>query len=86
MTINSPNEDAAKIRRNLSHRQRRELEKLAKDPEGRGYYGSCTNSTMGALKRRGLVDILWSEIPGSPYRSERWIITEAGKSVSGVNP
>lgn len=85
MSINSAIEDSAKIRGNLSSSQRRELEKLAKDPEGRGYYGSCTNSTMGALKRRGLVDILWSEIPGSPYRSERWIITEVGKSVAGVH-
>lgn len=86
MTHNPPTEDAAKIREKLSHSQRRELVKLAKDPEGRGYYGSCTNSTMGGLKRRGLADIQWSEIPGSPYRSERWIITEAGKAVAGVNP
>lgn len=60
----------------LSYRQLDTLCKLGRKPDG--YYGSCTNSTMNSLKRRGLVDIEWTAIPGSIYRSEKWVITPAG--------
>jgi hypothetical protein len=60
----------------LSYRQLDTLRNLGRKPDG--YYGSCTNPTMNALKRRGLADIEWSEIPGSIYRSEKWVITQAG--------
>ncbi|WDH24078.1 hypothetical protein [Pseudomonas chlororaphis] len=60
----------------------RKLNRLANDPKGNGHYGSCTNSTMNALKIRGLVNIQWSEVPGSIYRRERWVITPAGLSVA----
>lgn len=80
------NEERTKARSKLAHRQRFELDALAKDPKGNGYYGSCTNSTMNALKRRGLVDIQWTEIPGSIYQSERWVITDLGKEMSSSRP
>jgi len=73
-------------RAKLTNRQLHELDKLANDPTGTGYYGSCTNPTMNALKRRGLVAIQWSEIPGSFYRRERWVITDAGKAISRIKP
>ncbi|AZC49668.1 hypothetical protein [Pseudomonas chlororaphis] len=66
----------------LSYAMLRELKRLANDSVGNGYYGSCTNSTMNALKIRGLVDIQWTEVPGSIYRNERWVITPAGLSLA----
>lgn len=60
----------------LSYRMQDKLRDLHKRPSG--YYGSCTNSTMNALKKRGLVDIEWSEVPGSIYRREKWVITPEG--------
>jgi hypothetical protein len=77
-------EDRAKARAKLSYRQVSELDSLAKNPTS--YFGSCTNSTMNALKKRGLVDIEWSEIPGSPYRKEKWVITVAGRAMSSTQP
>lgn len=65
--------------KDLSYMQLQYLRDLNKNPDG--YYGSCTNATMNALKRRGLTDIEWSEIPGSFYRREKWVITEAGKDL-----
>jgi len=62
---------------NLSYRQDSSLKDLGRSPEG--YYGSCTNPTMNALKKRGLVDIEWREIKGSIYRREKWVITQAGR-------
>jgi hypothetical protein len=60
----------------LSHRQTSELKKLVRNPDG--YFGSCTNSTMNALKKRGLAEIEWSEVPGSVYRKEKWVATQLG--------
>lgn len=80
------NEERTKARAKLAYRQRHQLDTLAKDPDGKGYYGSCTNSTMRALERRGLVEVQWTEVPGTPYRSERWVITDAGKAMSSTRP
>ena len=61
----------------LTYPQSKALKKLAKDPDS--YVGSCTNSTMKALQKRGLADIEWSDPPpGHVYRREKWIITQAG--------
>ncbi|WOE81559.1 hypothetical protein RZO07_10130 [Pseudomonas protegens] len=60
----------------LSYRMHDTLRGLHKRPDC--YYGSCTNSTMNALKRRGLVDMEWSEVPDSIYRREKWVITPEG--------
>lgn len=68
----------------LSHKQAQYLRDLRRNPGG--YYGSCTNLTMNALKRRGFVDIEWSEIPGSMYRREKWVITAAGIEVLEPKP
>jgi hypothetical protein len=59
----------------LTYTQMRELRLLASDPDAR--VGSCTNSTMKALRRRGLVDIEWTSRPGSLWRDEKWVVTEA---------
>lgn len=61
---------------NLTHRMRDALNQLHKRPDG--YYGSCTNTTMNALKNRGLAVDQWTEVPGSPYRNHKWVITPAG--------
>lgn len=60
----------------LSYRMRDTLKKLQKWPDGN--FGSCTNATMKALKKRGFADDEWSEVPGSPYRKHKWVITPAG--------
>lgn len=60
----------------LSYRMLNTLEQLHKRPDG--YYGSCTNATMKALKNRGLADDQWTEVPGTPYRDHKWVITPAG--------
>lgn len=62
----------------LSYRQLDTLKKLAKHPDA--YFGSCTNLTMNALKKRGLADIEWTDPkPGHFYRTEKWVITQAGR-------
>ena len=64
----------------LSSAQHRDLRSLAKHPDG--YFGSCTNATMNALERRGLVALEWN---GEwPRREHKWRITEAGKQLVGV--
>lgn len=68
----------------LSYRMQDTLRDLHRRPDG--YYGSCTNSTMNALKKRGLVDIEWSEVPGSIYRREKWVITPAGTAALERKP
>lgn len=60
----------------LSHKQRQYLMDLKRNPDG--YYGSCTNATMNALRRRGFVDLEWSDDPAILYRREKWVITAAG--------
>lgn len=61
----------------LTYRMRERLERLHKKPDD--YFGSCTNPTMNALKRRGLVGIEWlPPLPGGAYRREKWVITPAG--------
>ncbi|GEM_PF-6375876 len=63
----------------LTSAQHRDLSSLARHPDG--YFGSCTNSTMNALKRRGLVDLAWIEHESKhpALRREKWVITDAGK-------
>lgn len=77
-------DDLLKAQSKLTYRQLSELKTLIKSPLS--YFGSCTNATMNALKRRGLADIEWSEIPGSIYRQEKWVITELGKAVAEARP
>ncbi|MDF3932123.1 hypothetical protein [Pseudomonas citronellolis] len=66
-------------REQLTYSQTRELNRLAKNPDT--YCGSCTNATMNALKRRGLVVLNWVEHPsGLPgLRKELWTLTDAGR-------
>ncbi|WP_409302993.1 hypothetical protein [Pseudomonas sp. KCJK8993] len=68
----------------LSYRMRETLKQLHKRPDG--YYGSCTNATMKALKNRGLADNEWTEVPGRYYRDHKWIITPAGVAVLEGEP
>ncbi|RBB97498.1 hypothetical protein C3E97_027670 [Pseudomonas sp. MWU12-2115] len=77
-------DDLLKAQSKLTYRQLSELKTLIKSPLG--YFGSCTNQTMNALKNRGLADIEWSVVPGSVYRKEKWVITELGKAVAEVRP
>lgn len=61
----------------LTHRQSEELIALARDPE---YYcgGSC-NTTMKALKKRGLVDISWTySVVRIEDMKHKWVVTPAG--------
>ena len=69
-------------REQLSHSQTRELDRLAKNPDS--YCGSCTNSTMNALKRRGLVVLNWIDHPSGllGLRKENWTLTEEGRAIA----
>ena len=60
----------------LTYAQHQTLRELAADPEAR--VGSCTNMTMRSLEKKGLAQLEWTSNPGSRYRSEKWVITEAG--------
>ena len=61
----------------LTSAQHRELSRLMKFPDG--YFGSCTNATMNALKKRGLVGLHW--IGEWPRNKEKWVITDAGRNI-----
>ncbi|WP_313087228.1 hypothetical protein [Stutzerimonas nitrititolerans] len=63
----------------LTSAQRRDLSSLARHPDA--YFGSCTNQTMNALKRRGMVELTWieHESKNPMLRKEKWVITEAGR-------
>lgn len=66
----------------LSYRQIEALRLMVKHPLG--YFGSCTNATMNALKRRGLVSLEWS---GEwPSRKSTWVITDTGREVVAPQP
>lgn len=66
----------------LSYRQLEQLRQLVRHPHG--YFGSCTNATMNALQRRGLVSLDWS---GEwPYRTSTWVVTDAGREVAAPQP
>ncbi|MCD7039696.1 hypothetical protein LRQ11_23365 [Pseudomonas sp. MAFF 311095] len=70
-------------RDDLSHIQRRMLDGLA---AGSRLYSerSCTNLTMKALEKRGLVRLEWVErIEGNPYsRRENWMCTDIGRALA----
>ena len=70
----------------LTYAMQRELSSLARKPDG--YYGSCTNATMNALKRRGLVQLQWVEHKsGNPYlRQAKWVITDTGRATIAPAP
>lgn len=67
----------------LSYRQRAALERLMRYPGC--FSGSCTNPTMCALERRGLVRLDWVEL-SSGAKVERWVLTDAGASATGATP
>jgi len=75
----SRGKDMTKNANSLTSAQHRDLSSMARNPDG--YFGSCTNSTMNALKRRGLVELTWIEHESmNPFlRREKWVITDAGK-------
>jgi hypothetical protein len=64
------------IKPRLSYPQRQVLKAL--NDNGAGCNRSCTNSTLSALERRGLVELTWLRLPGDRSR-ELWVVTDAGK-------
>jgi hypothetical protein len=61
----------------LTHRQSEELIALARDPEH--YCGGSCNLTMKALKKRGLVDIVWAyPVHRIEDMKHKWVVTPAG--------
>lgn len=64
----------------ISYRQRCDLTSLL-DPNSFVRNRNCTNSTLTALEKRGLVVLEWvpsKHVPG--YTVEQWTITDAGRA------
>jgi hypothetical protein len=71
----------------LSYRQTMDLKSLL-DPDSFVRNRSCTNATLNALKKRGLVTLEWGPskyVKG--HTVEQWTITDAGRDAinSGGN-
>lgn len=71
-------------RAELSYPQRGTLTELRDRPNGPTSRRGCTNATLSALERRGLVKL---EFVPSPHiasvRVEHWSITDRGREVLG---
>ena len=62
----------------LTYAQKQKLKALAR---GIGVGSSCTNMTLCALKRRGLVHLDFVQHEDIPnYRVERWSLTDDGRA------
>lgn len=65
----------------LTYPQRGTLESLRDRPDGPTSRRGCTNATLSALERRGLVKLEFIPSVHVPsVRVEHWSITEAGKA------
>ncbi len=65
----------------LSENQRAALKLVVREPDNNryGWGSSCTNPTMSALERRGLVRVEFDRSKGYPgYPWSRWVATPMG--------
>lgn len=63
----------------ISYAQRDVLKSLL-DPQSYVRHRSCTNSTLSALEKRGLVTLKFVQHESIPnYRVPEWTITDAGR-------
>lgn len=68
----------------LSYKQRNDLRSLL-DPDSYFKYRHLTNSTLSALRRRGLVDVECVQHENFAVKVFIWKITDAGRAALAVS-